>query len=170
MRFLSLISLPLALSLTLSACASNPLSAVKTFSYKGGIHQEGQVTYTEHPPVGGAHNPHWQRCGVYDKPLYEQYAVHSMEHGAVWVTYQPSLAAADVEKLKTAVQGHAYTLLSPYPGQSTPVVLSAWNTQLPLDSVDAATIGTFLAKYEQGPTAPEHGAPCDGPFSVTETQ
>lgn len=107
---------------------------------------------------------------MYSQPLYDVHAVHSMEHGAVWITYRPSLAAADIEKLKTAVQGRRYTLLSPYPGQRTPVVLSAWNAQLTLDSVDATIIGAFLAKYEQGATAPERGVACDGPFSVTDTQ
>ncbi|WP_407541381.1 DUF3105 domain-containing protein [Deinococcus radiomollis] len=164
-------TLLLALPLIFASCAkTDSLSAVQTFKYASGEHQEGQIAYTEHPPVGGKHNPRWQKCGVYTQPLYDQFAVHSMEHGAVWITYLPSLAAADVGKLKADVNGRSYTLLSPYPGQKSPVVLSAWNAQLPLDSASDPRIKDFLSKYEQGATAPERGAACDGPYSVTETQ
>lgn len=163
----------LALSLVLASCSGGggaSLQGVKTYKYASGEHQEGQIVYTEHPPVGGKHNPKWQKCGVYAQPLYDQYAVHSMEHGAVWITYQPTLAAADLDKLKSAVAGRSYTLLSPYAGQSSPVVLSAWNAQLAVPTADDKRVGAFLAKYEQGATAPERGAACDGPYSTTETQ
>lgn len=163
--------LPLALTLILASCGSKAdLSAVKTFNYTSGEHQEGQIDYTEHPPVGGKHNPRWQKCGVYTAPLYDQYAVHSLEHGAVWITYLPTISADDLAKLKADVDGRSYTLLSPYAGQTSPVVMSAWNAQLSLDSATDPRISAFLSKYEQGATAPERGAACDGPYSITETQ
>jgi len=160
----------LALPVILASCSGGDLTGVKTFKYQGGQHQEGQIAYTEHPPVGGTHNPRWQKCGVYDNPLYDQFAVHSMEHGAVWITYLPSLPAGDVAKLKAAVDGRSYTLLSPYPGQAAPVMMSAWNAQLSLQDASDPRIKAFLSKYEQGATAPERGAACDGPYSTTETQ
>lgn len=166
-----LLSLATALPFALAACSGGgDLSAVKTFSYVSGEHQEGQIAYTVRPPAGGPHNPKWQKCGVYDQPLYDQYAVHSLEHGAVWITYLPSLSAADLAKLKAAVDGRSYTLLSPYAGQSAPVVASAWNAQLALKGADDARLKDFLGKYEQGASAPERGAACDGPYSTTETQ
>lgn len=166
-RLLALTLLPLALA----ACSRGvDLSAVKTFAYPAGQHQEGQITYASRPPAGGPHNPRWQQCGVYAQPLYDQYAVHSLEHGAVWITYLPTLSAADVAKLKAAVEGRSYTLLSPYPGQAAPVMASAWNAQLALTGADDARLKAFLGKYEQGATAPERGAACDGPYSTTETQ
>ena len=162
--------LTLVLPMLLAACSHSDSSDVKTFDYKSGIHQEGQISYKEHPPVGGPHNPRWQQCGVYDKPLYDQYAVHSLEHGAVWITYQPGLAAAELSKLRAAVEGRSYVLLSPYEGQSAPVVASAWNAQLTLKGADDARLKDFLTQYEQGATAPERGAACDGPYSTTTTQ
>lgn len=136
------------------------LDAVKTFDYRGGQHVQTPVTYTENPPVGGQHNPVWLNCGIYDAPVANENAVHSMEHGAVWITYRPDLPSDQVDELKSDVQGETYTVLSPYEGLPAPVVLSAWNHQLQLQSADDPRIDAFLAKYVQGAQTPEPGALC----------
>lgn len=139
----------------------------KTFSYAGGEHQTGRIEYKENPPVGGPHNPVWQNCGVYAAPLNDEYAVHSLEHGAVWITYRPDLPAADVDKLKALVDGRSYTLLSPRPDLPSPVVASAWNRQVAVDSAGDARLKAFLDKYEGGTQAPERGAACSGGYAET---
>lgn len=158
------------LSAVLAACHPQPLPGLTTFAYPGGVHVDTHVHYAETPPAGGPHNPRWQRCGVYTRPLQNEYAVHSMEHGAVWVTYRPGLADADLARLKAAVKGRQYTLLSPYPGLTHQLTLSAWNAQLPLDDARDPRVQAFLSRYEQGADAPERGAPCDGPYAVTTTR
>ncbi|UCG24173.1 MAG: DUF3105 domain-containing protein [Chloroflexota bacterium] len=112
------------------------------------------------PPVGGIHSGIWQNCGIYDEPIVAKHAVHSMEHGAVWVTYQPGLPADDVEMLRDAVGDHSYALLSPYPDLRSPVVLTAWGIQLEVDSADDDRVATFLDRYVLGPQTPELGATC----------
>jgi hypothetical protein len=112
------------------------------------------------PPVGGIHSGTWQNCGIYDEPIVTKHAVHSMEHGAVWVTYQTDLPAGDVEILRDAVRGHSYSLLSPYEDLRSPVVLTAWGIQLEVDSADDDRIATFLDRYVLGPQTPEPGATC----------
>lgn len=99
---------------------------------------------------------------MYDQPLYNEYAVHSLEHGAVWITYRPDLGAEGIAALKTLVDGRPYTLLSPYEGLPAPVVASAWNAQVQVQSPTDGRLKAFLDKYEQGPTAPERGAACSG--------
>lgn len=150
------------LAAVLAGCGAGGLQGEKTFSYQGGQHQEGRLTYAETPPAGGVHNPVWQNCGVYDAPIANEHAVHSMEHGAVWITYRPGLAAAQVDELKKLVGGHSYTLLSPYPNLPSPVVISAWNHQLAVDRAGDPRLARFLDKYESGPQAPERGAACSG--------
>ena len=98
-------ALPLLL-LALTACGSKSIEGVQTFTYAGGDHRSGSLIYAENPPAGGPHNPMWQNCGVYDRPLYNEYAVHSLEHGAVWITYRPDLDATQVAALKKLVEGH----------------------------------------------------------------
>ncbi len=115
---------------------------------------------SELPPVGGIHSGIWQNCGIYDEPVLAKNAVHSMEHGAVWITYQPDLPAGDVDRLRDTVQGEPYVLLSPYDGLKSPVVLTAWGIQLAVDEADDDRIATFLERYEQGPQTPEPGATC----------
>jgi hypothetical protein len=85
-----------------------------------------------------------------------------MEHGAVWVTYRPDLAQADVTKLRDLVHGKPYVLLSPYPNLPSPVVASAWGLQLKLDKADDARLAQFISEYANGPQNPEPGAPCSG--------
>lgn len=162
-RFLCLALLPLSLA----ACGQSGIEGVNTFDYQAGDHRTGSLVYAETPPAGGAHNASWQNCGVYDQPLYSEYAVHSLEHGAVWITYRPDLPAAEVAALKTLVDGRSYTLLSPYEGLPSPVVISAWNAQLPVENASDERLKAFLDKYEQGPTAPERGAACSGGYGGT---
>ncbi|WP_296668098.1 DUF3105 domain-containing protein [Demequina sp.] len=112
------------------------------------------------PPSGGDHDPAWLNCGVYDSPVPTANAVHSLEHGAVWVTYAPGLGEADVAALRTSVEGYAYSILSPFEDLAAPVVLTAWGVQLEVDSATDERVDVFLAKYVQGEQTPEPGAAC----------
>jgi hypothetical protein len=137
------------------------ISGVVTYSNVRQGHVTGKVTYPQNPPVGGQHNAVWQNCGIYSAPLANENAVHSMEHGAVWITYQPLSRGQDIEQLRALVRGHDYALLSPYPGLPAPVVASAWGVQLKVTSASDPRLAQFLKKYEQGPQTPEPGAPCN---------
>ncbi|HSG16967.1 MAG TPA: DUF3105 domain-containing protein [Anaerolineae bacterium] len=126
-------------------------------------HDEGVIIENSSlPPVGGVHSPRWQNCGIYDQPVEAKNAVHSMEHGAVWIAYRPDLPSGDVESLREQVRGQSYLLLSPYPGLASDVVLNAWGVQLQVDSVEDERIAQFVDQYRLGPQTPEFGAPCDG--------
>lgn len=114
------------------------------------------------PPVGGDHDPVWQNCGVYDEPVGTSNAVHSLEHGAVWVTYRPGSEESQVAALRDLVAGEPYALLSPLEGLASPVVLTAWGLQLELDDANDPRAAAFLAKYAQGEQTPEPGASCIG--------
>lgn len=142
--------------------SSSSIKGVVTYSNLSRDHVTGKVNYPQVPPVGGPHNPVWLNCGIYDTPVANENAVHSMEHGAVWMTYQPTLSSADVRKLQNLVRGHSYVILSPYPGLPTPVVISAWGVQLKVSSPNDPRLAQFIAKYEQGPQTPEQGSPCTG--------
>jgi len=121
-----------------------------------------QVDYSgqELPPVGGIHSGVWQNCGIYEEPILAKNAIHSMEHGAVWIAYHPNMPAGDVETLQDAVRDRPFVLLSPYGELNSPVVLTAWGIQLEVDSADDDRIPEFIERYERGPQTPEFGAPC----------
>lgn len=137
------------------------IEGLQTFNISGG-HTTEPVTYPEVPPVGGVHNPAWQTCGVYSQPVANENAVHSMEHGAVWITYQPDLPAAEVEALQTLTRQSGHRLLSPYPDLPSPIVISGWGNQLQLEKADDPRLSQFITAFEQSPRVPEPGASCSG--------
>lgn len=115
------------------------------------------------PPVGGPHNGTPQSCQVYTAPIASENAVHSMEHGAAWVTYDPDkVKGDDLKSLKEQVDGDPYRILSPYPGLKSAVSLQAWGEQLFVDSVKDKRIEEFLKLFTNGPQAKERGGQCQG--------
>jgi hypothetical protein len=138
------------------------MSAVKSFDGLSRNHVDGTVDYPQSPPVGGNHAPVWQNCGVYDTPIANENAVHSLEHGAVWLAYRPDLAADQVAVLRALALNQSHILVSPYPGLKEAVVATAWGKQLRLDSVTDPRLAVFVATYQEGPQTPELGATCSG--------
>lgn len=141
------------------------LAAVRTFDYAGGDHTSDPVTYAQTPPAGGPHDPAWEDCGVYAEPIRNENAVHSLEHGTVWVTYRPGLAPVDVGRLRTLLGTvpSRKTILSPYDGLPAPVVVTVWNAQLDLTGAGDSRLPLFLDFYGDGHTAPEGSvASCAG--------
>ena len=136
------------------------LKQVATYTVEQG-HTDKPVTYAQTPPAGGEHAPAWLNCATYDKPVPNENAVHSMEHGAVWITYRPDLPAAEVTQLRKAMPD-TYAVLSPFEGLKAPVVASAWGRQLPLTGVNDPRLAEFIREFRQGPQAPEPGATCSG--------
>jgi hypothetical protein len=152
---------------TTTAQKKAPIGVVKSYSNLSRDHTKEPVDYPQSPPVGGPHNPIWQNCGYYSKPVRNEYAVHSMEHGAVWITYRPNLPKDQVEKIKSLTLKN-YVLVSPYPGLPAPVVATAWGKQLRLDSANDPRLGQFVTTYRLGPQNPEPGAPCTGGVGTPE--
>ncbi|HEU4757350.1 MAG TPA: DUF3105 domain-containing protein [Agromyces sp.] len=146
------------------------IEGVQTFENVS-AHVEGVVDYAQTPPAGGEHNPAWLNCGVYEEPVPNENAVHSLEHGAVWVTYDPeALSDEDVAALRSVLPS-TYVILSPFEGLPSPIVLSGWNTQLQVDEADDPRIAEFLEEYWLSQDVPEPGASCtgaiDGPGKVS---
>lgn len=141
--------------------ATGSIDGVQEFDYTTGNHVPGTVDYAETPPVGGDHNQVWLNCGVYRDPVPNENAVHSLEHGAVWITYQPDLPADQVEELESLTPS-TYGLISPFEGLDSPIAISSWSTQLKVDSADDPRLKAFIEEYRQGPKTPEPGAACTG--------
>ena len=152
------------------------VEGVQTFDGITSTHVDGQpvdyaATYEMNPPAGGEHWSQWLNCGVYEEPQQSENAVHALEHGAIWTTYNPDeVSGEDLEKLRDSLPS-TYSLLTPYPDLPAPVVMSGWGVQVQLDGVDDPRVSQFLNKYWQSPSVPEPGALCtngiDGPGKVS---
>ncbi|MFI6326393.1 DUF3105 domain-containing protein [Nonomuraea sp. NPDC050556] len=148
------------------------MDAVARKTFSGGEHVWTPVKYADTPPMGGPHNNYWQQCAVYDKPIHNEHAVHSMEHGAVWITYREGLPKAQVDQLQKIASSNGnqeYMLVSPYKDLPSAVVATTWGNQLKLDKVDDPRLPKFITKYQNGPDTPEPGAVCGGQYAISTT-
>lgn len=122
---------------------------------------EGLGRYEQTPPVGGNHAGVWQNCGFYSEPIVAEQGVHSMEHGAAWITYRSDLPADQVDRLRSLAEGESFVLVSAWDsGLPTPVVASAWGRQLEATSASGPRLEEFVRAFQVGPNTPEPGAPC----------
>ncbi|PAZ10359.1 hypothetical protein CLM62_41525 [Streptomyces sp. SA15] len=141
---------------------------VKTWKGKlSQTHVTKTVKYPTEPPVGGDHNQVWMNCNgdVYTKEINNMNAVHSLEHGAVWVTYTSKAPKADVDALAAKVKQTPYTLMSPDEKQADPIMLTAWGHQRTVTGADDPNVDKFFEKFVQGEQTPEKGAACTGGLS-----
>lgn len=133
---------------------------VQTFAYAGGQHDDAFSAWTETPPAGGIHNNTWQKCGFYDGQIAAGKGVHSLEHGAVWITYSPDLPQDQIDTLKS-LASQDFVLVSEFPGLPSPIVASAWNKQLKLQDAGAEELTQFVRVFKNNPDyTPEYGATC----------
>jgi hypothetical protein len=143
-------------------------------------HVPGPVKYAVLPPVGGPHNATWMNAGVYTKPVPSERAVHNLEHGAVWITYNPDLPKAQIALLVAFVgrqsmipenepsspgQENRYVDLSPWATNSlpSPIVISSWGYQLRVNSPTDPRLQVFVDTFRHNAKyTPEFGAAVDG--------
>ncbi|MGB6070228.1 MAG: DUF3105 domain-containing protein, partial [Rhodococcus sp. (in: high G+C Gram-positive bacteria)] len=129
---------------------STGIEGVTMQEYPAALHvgRTQRVAYDQSPPFGGPHDAVWATCTgiVYPEAIRTENAVHSLEHGAVWVTYNPDdLNSDQVQTLADRVDGETQMMMSPYPGLDSPVSLQSWGHQLKLDSVDDERISQFIS-------------------------
>jgi len=152
------------------------IADLQSYDYAAGQEHVGTpVTYTETPPVGGPHDLEWADCTgtVYDVDIRHENAVHSMEHGAVWITYDPdTISDEDLSTLEDMVEGRSGLMLSPYAGLGSTISLQSWNHQLAVDSASDERVQqfadflTFNSDVEGA--YPEVGASCENPTFISE--
>jgi hypothetical protein len=133
----------------------------------GADHVDPPVSYEQSPSIGGDHYPFWQNCGFYDVELLEGAATHTMEHGAVWITYnQAEVTVAELSTLEGMAQDNGKLLISPYPHDEK-LILSAWGVQLrsSLSPSDPAVLN-FIDERVDNPELPEAGVRCDGAAGI----
>lgn len=143
--------------------ADEGIEGVEAFRVDSNEHTEQDLTYDPAPPTGGEHYPVPATCGFYETdPLPDEMLVHDIEHGAVWIAYDPALDEAQLSTLSTLVAQQAKVTATPYEGLPSPLVVTAWARQLQLDSVDDPRLVQFIETYRNGDNSPEPSAACQG--------
>jgi hypothetical protein len=148
--------------------ASINVAGVTTFDDLTAVHVadgtpvDYEADYDMSPPAGGNHWQYWLNCGVYTEPQQNENAVHALEHGAIWITYDPEQVSADDIETMRADLPDTYMLISPFPGLQAPVVATGWGNQVELDGIDDPRLGDFVTKFWRSGDVPEPTATCSG--------
>lgn len=134
--------------------------AIEKFSEAGtNQHVDTPVAYEERPPVAGTHAATSAPCGVHAEPIPDEAYVHTLEHGAVALLYDPTrVDASDIETLEAIARDFGERVLSaPYEGGEEPIYVTSWGERMPLGSVDEEAIREYIDTFRG--TGPED-LPC----------
>ncbi len=128
---------------------------------RGHVPDGTQVQYNSNPPTSGQHYIKWITRGIYDKPQVDGNLVHSLEHGAVIVSYKSDLSKEDVEKIKSVFGSTSVSkkIMVPRDNLDVPIALTSWGRLLKLQIIDAtseAKIKEFMETNKD--RGPEKGA------------
>jgi VCBS repeat-containing protein len=130
-------------------------------------HVNGDVDYSNYsnPPTYGNHHPSDslgtdsnpgitpRPTGIYTSEQPDEDLIHNLEHGHVWISYNPSLiSSADVGALRQLIRDGAGNgtgegvgvLLTPRAANDNAIELASWARLLTLDGYDPDAIRDFV--------------------------
>lgn len=117
--------------------------------------------YNSNPPSSGPHYPVWARWGVFEEPIDRGYLVHSLEHGAVVLSYRCANRAACPEThdalaafamrlppepicLEMGLRRRIIVVPDPQLDPSVTVAGAAWGVTYRANCVDPSSLETFV--------------------------
>ncbi len=122
------------------------------------------VTYPENPPLGGPHYSVWAAFTTYDAPVPWGFLVHSMEHGAVILTYNcpdgcpdvlsafENIQATKTDPVCTDMPTQNRIVVVPDPDLPVPVAAVAWENAYLATCLDVPSLQAFVdTHYGNGP-------------------
>lgn len=113
-----------------------------------------KIQYNSDPPSSGAHYEKPQHAGIYTTPPPDGNLVHSLEHGAVILWYNPRLLSQEqVVQLKNIFISIKLQkiIMTPRNSLAVPVALSSWGRIEKLLVIDEKRIKQFFyTNYDHG--------------------
>ena len=118
-----------------------------------------KFSYNTNPPTSGPHWPQQAECKIYSEEIADESALHSLEHGAVWISYKDKKDKDLVSKLTEIVKASpGKVLLSPRSKNDSKIAVAAWTRLLKQESLDEKQIKDFIKNYRN--QSPEPLAQC----------
>ena len=114
--------------------------------------------YNSNPPTSGPHYEVPAKPGFREEPIADEHLVHSLEHGLIWISYNPRVGEAVKEKLRTLLT--PWTVITAREANDTDIAVAAWgrldafnlDDGSSLSEVDEARIKDFIKRYaNRGP-------------------
>jgi hypothetical protein len=117
--------------------------------------------YNSNPPSSGPHYPNTAKTGFYDEPLEDQFIIHNLEHGDIWIAYHPRIS--DLARSELAKLAERYVIISPREANDFDISLVSWGRidsfNLKSDSLPIQRIRDFILRYDdQGPEKVRSGS------------
>lgn len=102
--------------------------------------------YKTNPPVSGPHDGEPADWGYYDQELPDIKAIHNLEHGGIWVSYQPEvLSNEQKEELKKLAKKYDQRLIvSPRAENDSKIAIASWRRSEKADSLNLDIVNQFL--------------------------
>ena len=115
--------------------------------------------YSSNPPTSGPHWPQQAECKIYTQEIADEAAIHSLEHGAAWISYKNKTDSALIKKLTDLVQKNSNKLLlSPRSKNDSSIAIASWGRLLKLEEFDEQQINDFIKANKNN--SPEPFAAC----------
>lgn len=110
--------------------------------------------YTSNPPTSGPHYGQTARSGFRDEVIADQYIIHNLEHGDVWIAYHPRVSDEIKQELKQLAA--AKVIITPREANDSDIALAAWGRfdtfDVQNDIVPIERITDFIERYSnKGP-------------------
>ena len=118
---------------------------------------ESHSPYNSNPPTSGWHYQQPAEWGIYQEELPDEQVVHNLEHGGVWVSYNPKISEEQKQFLENLLAGYTTKIiLSPRDKNDADLSLVAWGRilelQAPLVPEQEDIIIQFIETYKnKGP-------------------
>lgn len=101
--------------------------------------------YNSNPPTSGPHYVVPATWGIYQNELPDEQLIHNLEHGGIWISYNPTIDAKIKAKIETlAKQNSKKMIVTPRAKNDALIVLASWRRSLTLASFDEDTIRAFI--------------------------
>lgn len=103
--------------------------------------------YNSNPPTSGSHYAQPTDWGVYQDELKDENVIHSLEHGGIWISYQPSIDEETKEKLEAIGKKYSGSVVvSPRNANDAPIALASWGQLEKLTTFDETRIVEFIKR------------------------
>ena len=122
---------------------------VEEFSIEGRDHvlSEVKVEYKTNPPTSGGHLAQAENWGVYDKEIDDKAAVHSLEHGGIWISYR-DIGDEEIKILEEIGKNNSQrVVVSPRSLNDDKIVVTSWGKMMKLEKVEKALIQRYINTY-----------------------
>jgi hypothetical protein len=122
-----------------------------------GVHV-AQLPIREGDPLpGGPHTAPPQSADFYEAQIEDGAAIHSLEHGMIWIAYHPDLVTPeDVDTLREVQDRFSRdVIVSQRPQNATPITALSWGRILRLDAADGDALRDFVRRNRD--RSPEPG-------------